>query len=147
MARARRLKRATSRSIRQNPGRTVLARWANTLPIELPFHTTPVRSSVTEKLMSVGAESTPSSPRSWLKPGYVGSLKTMKPVSTSCVSSARSILTVFVWPPGRSSASNTVTSCTGASTWAHVSPEIPVPTMAIRTGCSSRDVRLRLAVY
>lgn len=46
------------------------------------------------------------------------------PTSTSCV---------WVWPPTWSPASKSTTSWASWRRWALTSPEIPLPTMAIRT--------------
>ncbi len=64
-----RLKRPTSRSIRRNAGRPRFLRWANTVEGDVPFHSTPVTSSLTEKLMSLGLVATPRRSKSVTRPG------------------------------------------------------------------------------
>ena len=64
-----RLNRPTSASIRRNDGRTRLRRWANMVSIEVPFHSIPLDSSETPKLMSLGLVATPRSAKSLISPG------------------------------------------------------------------------------
>ena len=99
--------------MRRKDGRTRLERWANRPLGDEPLYSNSPRPSLTEKLISDGWLSTPSRSSRRSKPGYVRSLKTMKPVSTCSTPASVSTSTVRVCPPGRSSASNTVISCSG----------------------------------
>ena len=64
-----RLNRTMSASIRRNAGRARLRRWAKTVSNDEPFHSSPVTSSVTLKLMSLGLVGTPRSSNSLMSPG------------------------------------------------------------------------------
>ncbi|MOA37652.1 hypothetical protein D3C78_1592650 [compost metagenome] len=63
------MKRRMSRNMPQNPGDNRLLRWAKRLLRLLPLYSRPVSGSVTEKLISVGLNATPSWPRRRIKFG------------------------------------------------------------------------------
>src|SRR5436190_18172849 len=69
----------------------------------------------------------------------------MKPVSTCQVRPSTSTSWVSVWPPRRSSASNSTTSCARASRHAAASAPMPLPTTAMRM--SARPARKQLRRY
>ena len=100
--------------MRQNGGPTAFDGWQST-PRGVPAYSKSSSSPFTEKPMWVGWVCTPSRASSFVKFGYVRSFMTMKPVSIQCVSCSVSTRTVFVWPPSRLSASNSVTSWVGCS--------------------------------
>ena len=126
-----RLNRTMSASIRRNAGRTRLRRWAKTVSNDEPFHSRPVTSSATLKLMSLGLVATPEVVEQPDEPGIVALVVDEEPrvdVERAVGEVHRDGVGVAPGPGVGLEHGDVVPT---ERRWAQTSPETPVPTIAI----------------